>query len=78
MLTSLDEELQSDILRRIATLGTVTPEALADLEKVLQRKFKASSSSSASQIGGVKAAARIMNFMRSDAEARILKRHSQG
>ncbi|CUX82124.1 MAG: flagellar motor switch protein FliG [Roseibaca calidilacus] len=73
VLTSLDEELQSDILRRIATLGTVTPEALADLEKVLQRKFKASSSSSASQIGGVKAAARIMNFMRSDAEARILK-----
>lgn len=73
VLNSLEEELQPDILRRIATLGSVTPEALADLEQVLQRKFKESSSSSASQIGGVRAAARIMNFMRSDTEARILK-----
>lgn len=73
VLNNLDEDLQPDILQRIATLGAVTPEALADLEQVLQRKFKASSSSSASQIGGVRAAARIMNFMRSDTEARILK-----
>lgn len=73
VLNMLAEDMQPDILRRVATLGSVTPEALSDLEKVLQRKFKASSSSSASQIGGVRAAARIMNFMRTDAEVRILK-----
>jgi flagellar motor switch protein FliG len=73
VLNMLDVEIQPDILRRVATLGSVTPEALSDLEQVLQRKFKASSTSSASQIGGVRSAARIMNFMRSDAEARILK-----
>jgi flagellar motor switch protein FliG len=73
VLAMLEDAVQSDILRRIATLGAITPEALSDLEQVLQRKFKASSSSSASQIGGVRAAARIMNFMRSEAELRILK-----
>jgi flagellar motor switch protein FliG len=73
VLNMLDEADQPDILRRIATLGSVTPEALKDLEQVLQRKFKASSTSSASQIGGVRAAARIMNFLRSDSEARILR-----
>jgi flagellar motor switch protein FliG len=73
VLTSLPEELQADIVRRIAELSSVTPEALRDLEQVLQREFKASTSSSASQIGGVRAAARIMNFTRSGAEARILR-----
>jgi flagellar motor switch protein FliG len=73
VLTSLPEELQADIVRRIAELSSVTPEALRDLEHVLQREFKASTSSSASQIGGVRAAARIMNFTRSGTEARILR-----
>jgi flagellar motor switch protein FliG len=73
VLTSLPEELQPDVIRRIAHLGSVTPEALRDLEQVLQRKFKASTSSSASQIGGIRAAARIMNFTRTGTEARILR-----
>ena len=73
VLTALPEDLQPDIVRRIAGLSAVTPEALQDLEQVLQREFKASTSSSASQIGGIRAAARIMNFTRSGAEARILR-----
>lgn len=73
VLTSLPEELQPDVIRRIAHLGSVTPEALRDLEQVLQRKFKASTSSTASQIGGIRAAARIMNFTRAGTEARILR-----
>lgn len=73
VLTTLPESLQSDVMRRVAQLVSVTPEALRDLEQVLQKKFKASTSSSASQIGGVRAAARIMNFTRSGAEARILR-----
>ncbi|NEX45288.1 flagellar motor switch protein FliG [Pseudotabrizicola algicola] len=73
VLTKLPEEVQPDVIRRIAQLGPVTPEALRDLEQVLQRKFKASTSSSASQIGGIRAAARIMNFTRSGVEARILR-----
>lgn len=73
VLGRLPDDLQPDIVRRVAQLGAVTPEALRDLEQVLQRKFKSSSGSGASQIGGVRAAARIMNHARSGAEARILR-----
>ena len=73
VLMLLPEAVQPEVIQRIASLNTVQPEALADLQHVMQRKFKASTTMRASQIGGVKAAARIMNFTRSAMEARILK-----
>ena len=73
VLILLPKEMQSDIVERIATLTTVQPEALRDLERVIQRKFKDSTTLRASQIGGVKAAANIMNFTKQDMEQRILK-----
>lgn len=73
VLRLLDAELQPDIVRRIATLTTVQPEALNELEKVMQRKFSANASLRASQVGGVKAAAKIMNFAKQDMEQRIMK-----
>jgi flagellar motor switch protein FliG len=73
VLTMLPDTLQPDLVSRIANLNTVQPEALRDLENVMQRKFKASSTSRASQIGGVKAAARIMNFTKTAMEQRIMR-----
>lgn len=73
VLNLLPSDLQSDVVRRIATLSTVQPEALRELEEVMQRKFKANTSLRASQIGGVKSAASIMNFTKQDMEQRILK-----
>lgn len=73
VLTMLPEGVQADVVRRIAALSTIQPEALRDLEQVMQKKFKASSTTRASQIGGVKAAARIMNFTKTATEQRILR-----
>lgn len=73
VLKLLPSEAQPEIIRRIATLNTVQPEALRQLEDVMRAKFKANTSLRASQIGGVKAAARIMNFTRQDMEERIMK-----
>lgn len=73
VLILLPEDIQPDIVRRIASLNTVQPEALRDLEQVMQRKFKANTTLRSSQIGGIKAAARIMNFTKQDVEGRILK-----
>ena len=73
VLKLLPPEAQPEIIRRIATLNTVQPEALRDLEEVMRAKFKANTTLRASQIGGVKAAARIMNFPRQDMEERIMK-----
>lgn len=73
VLKLLPPEAQPEIIRRIARLNTVQPEALRDLEEVMRAKFKANTTLRASQIGGIKAAARIMNFTRSDMEERIMK-----
>ncbi len=72
VLGLLDLNLQSEVITRIATLEMVDPEALKELEKVMQRKFKANTSLRSSQVGGVKAAAKIMNFTKEAMEKRIL------
>ena len=73
VLNLLPDDLQPEIIRRIATLETVQPDALSELEDVMQRKFKANTTLRASQVGGVKAAAKIMNFTNQNMEARMMK-----
>ena len=72
VLGQLPEDQQADVIARIATLQTVQPDALRELETVMQRKFKANTSLRASQVGGVNAAAKIMNFTKQAMEARIM------
>ena len=73
VLVMLDEKIQPEIVKRIATIQTVQPDALRDLEVVMQKKFAANTSLRASQVGGVKAAAQIMNFMKGEDEQKIFK-----
>ena len=73
VLVMLPEEIQADIIHRIATLETVQPDALNELERVMQLKFKTNTSLRASSVGGVKAAAGIMNFTKQNMEGRIIK-----
>jgi flagellar motor switch protein FliG len=72
VLNLMTEEQQPEIIQRIATLETVDPEALRELEKVMQMKFKANTSLRSTKVGGVKAAAKIMNFTKAKTEKRIL------
>ena len=73
VLSLLHEDIQSDIIHRIATLETVQPDALAELERVMQLKFKTNTSLRASSVGGVKAAASIMNYTKQNMEQRVMK-----
>ena len=73
VLTLMPEEIQSDLIHRVATLETVQPDALNELERVMQLKFKTNTSLRASSVGGVKAAAQIMNFTKQNMEQRIVK-----
>lgn len=73
VLSLLPENLQAEVLRRVATIDSVQPEAIAQLEQVMQLQFQANTSLRASKIGGVKAAAKIMNFTQSANEQRIMR-----
>ena len=78
VLGLLPENMQAEVIRRIATLQTVGPDALRELEDVMQRKFKANTSLRATQVGGIDAAARIMNFTQQVMEGRIMKDIAKG
>mgnify|MGYP001327947957 CR=1 FL=1 len=80
VLNLLSEDVQADVILRIATLQTVDPNALKELETVMQRKFKANTNLRSSQVGGVGAASKIMNFTKEAMEKRILgaiKKHDK-
>ena len=74
VLSLLPVELQPEIITRIATLETVQPDALLNLQEILQKKFKENSSVKATKIGGIEAAAKIINFSNNSIEKKILEK----
>ena len=73
VLTMLPNEYQEDLVYRVATLGPVSSEALADLEVMLSSGTPAAKKGGTSQRGGTSEAAAIMNNVRKDVEQRIIK-----
>jgi flagellar motor switch protein FliG len=73
VLVLLPDDLQHEVIQRVATLDSVQPEAIEQLERVMQLQFQANTSLRASKIGGIKAAAKIMNFTQTPVEQRIMK-----
>lgn len=73
VLSMLPPGLQPDVIKRIATLDMVSPEAVGELENIMQTQFSSNASLRASSIGGVKVAAKIMNFTKQDLEQRVVK-----
>src|SRR6056297_426812 len=72
VLALLPERAQSEIVMRIATLDTVQPNALEELDQILEKQFTLNSSQNSSAMGGLKNAANIMNFLDSNSEMRII------
>ena len=73
VLALLPERAQSEIVMRIATLDTVQPNALEELDQILEKQFTLNTSHNSSAMGGLKNAANIMNFLDSNNEIRIIE-----
>ncbi|TPQ26435.1 flagellar motor switch protein FliG [Methylomonas sp. EFPC3] len=65
VLTLLPENMRSDLLMRIATLEGVQPAALRELDDIMEKQLTGSDGVKSSQIGGIDAAANILNFIES-------------
>jgi len=65
VLTLLPQNMRSDILMRIATLEGVQPAALRELDDIMEKQLTGSEGVKSSQIGGIDAAANILNFIES-------------
>ncbi|KFI21986.1 flagellar motor switch protein FliG [Nitrosococcus oceani] len=73
VLSLFPEQVRTNILVRVATLGNVQPSALGELNEVLERQFSGNNTHlKASSVGGLKAAAGILNLLDSAIESDIL------
>ncbi len=72
VLTYLPDESRPEIMQRVASLDTVQPSAMTELEAIMKKQFSTNSSSKSSSFGGVKAAARIMNLTKTELEASVI------
>jgi len=76
-LKFLPERVRADVLLRIATLDGIPPNALNELNEIMERQFAGNQNLKSSNIGGVKVAANILNFLESGQDQSILGAISQ-
>lgn len=72
-LSYLPERSRADIVMRVATLQSVQPSALMELDEIMERQLSGSGGIKTSALGGVETAANILNFLDSALEATILE-----
>ena len=69
----LPEHGRHDVLLRIATLDGIQPAALQELDAILERKFQGNHNVQSSTVGGIKAAADILNSVDRSIEGEIME-----
>ena len=73
VLAYLPNDTRPEVIQRVASLDTIQPSAMEELESIMKKQFSNNASSSSSSFGGVKAAAKIMNFTKVELEGPILQ-----
>ncbi len=72
ILKNFTERLRNDVLLRIATLDGVQPTALQELNEALTRILSGTSNVKKTSMGGIRAAAEILNFVGTAHETAII------
>ncbi|MDO3385061.1 flagellar motor switch protein FliG [Gilvimarinus sp. SDUM040013] len=72
VLTFFAEKVRIDIMMRVASLDTVQPSALQELNDILEKQFSGKAGSQTKAMGGYKVAAEIMNNLEGSVEAELM------
>ncbi|MBU3653950.1 MAG: flagellar motor switch protein FliG [Limnohabitans sp.] len=72
VLIYLPGDSRPEIMQRVASLDTVQPSAMAELEAIMKMQFSKNSSAKSSSFGGIEAAAKIMNSTKTELENSIM------
>lgn len=72
VLGFFDDKVRLDIVMRVAALDQIQPQALQELNDMLESQFSGPRSSQLTRLGGVKSAADIMNFIDTQIEAELM------
>jgi flagellar motor switch protein FliG len=73
----LPENMRSDLLMRIATMKGVQPTALRELDQIMEKQLTGSDNVKSTTIGGIDAAANILNFMEGSASDLVMAEISE-
>ncbi len=63
VLGLLPENMRSDLLLRVATLESVQPAALRELDDIMEKQLTGSESMKSSSLGGIDSVANILNYL---------------
>lgn len=66
------EKVRLDLLMRIANLEEVQPAALQELNEIMEKQFAGQAGAQAAKMGGLKAAADIMNYLDTNIEGQVM------
>lgn len=73
ILSLMADRVRNDVMLRIATLEGIQPTALRELNDVLNKLLSGSSNLKKAPMGGVRAAAEILNFLGSNIEGPVVE-----
>jgi flagellar motor switch protein FliG len=71
-LSALSPEMQVEVATRIATMESISPEVLSQVEQQLSQIMKSFFSGDTAEVGGVKSVAEMLNMVDRSAEKNIL------
>lgn len=72
VLSYFTEKTRLDVMMRVASLDTVQPSALQELNDILEKQFSGSAGSQTKAMGGYRTAAEIMNNLDGNLEAELM------
>lgn len=72
ILSSLPQEVQADIAKRIATMDSTSPEVISEIEAVLERKLSSTVTQDFTETGGIGAVVEVLNGVDRSTEKTIL------
>lgn len=72
IVAQFSEKVRLDLLMRIANLEEVQPAALQELNEIMEKQFAGQAGAQAAKMGGLKAAADIMNYLDTNIEGQLM------
>jgi len=72
ILSQFPEKVRLDLTMRIANLEEVQPAALQELNEIMEKQFAGRAGAQAAKMGGLKAAADIMNYLDTNVEGQLM------
>lgn len=73
ILSSLPQEMQADVARRIAVMERTSPEVISEIEQILEQKLSSTVTQDYSEIGGIETVVEVLNGVDRSTEKTIIE-----